>query len=322
MGIEPYLLASTLNLIVAQRLVRKICPQCRKEFTPDLQELRSIGIPELQAELAFFRGDGCDTCKEIGYQGQIGIYEFFIPNERLRHEIAKPATKRELKRLAVEAGMKTLLEDGIDKMHQGITTIEEITRVCPPEQDVMEAISQSSDSTEAPIQSEVAETCEQCGASMQEDWLMCPVCGTRRSSKVTPASMSMGEARIVVAEDNKETRKFVQLLLKRNGYQVIPAVDGEDALEKIRIERPDLVILDIDMPRQSGFSVCKAMRSSIETMFIPIIMLTARGTIESKLHGLSLGADDYITKPFHPDELLLRINVILRRAYQNEVVKK
>ena len=157
---------------------------------------------------------------------------------------------------------------------------------------------------------------------MQEDWLMCPVCGTRRSSKVTPVSMSMGEARIVVAEDNKETRKFVQLLLKRNGYQVILAVDGEDALEKIRIERPDLGILDIDMPRQSGFSVCKAMRSSIETMFIPIIMLTARGTIEAKLHGLSLGADDYITKPFHPDELLLRINVILRRAYQNEVVKK
>ena len=117
--------------------------------------------------------------------------------------------------------------------------------------------------------------------------------------------MSMGEARIVVAEDNKETRKFVQLLLKRNGYQVIPAVDGEEALEKIRVEQPDLVILDIDMPKQSGLSVCKAMRASIETMFIPIIMLTARGTIEAKLHGLSLGADDYITKPFHPDELLL-----------------
>lgn len=133
--------------------------------------------------------------------------------------------------------------------------------------------------------------------------------------------MSMGEVRIVVAEDNMDTRKLVQLLLERNGYQVILAIDGEEALEKIRIEQPDLVILDIDMPKQSGFSVCKALRSSIETMFIPIIMLTARDTIEAKLHGLSLGADDYITKPFHPDELLLRVNVILRRAYQHEVVK-
>ena len=95
---------------------------------------------------------------------------------------------------------------------------------------------------------------------------------------------------------------------------------GEEAIEKLRAERPDLVILDVNMPKKDGFAVCKEMRATMDTMFIPVIMLTAQSSIEYKLQGLSLGADDYITKPFHPAELAARIEVILRRSYMHEVV--
>ena len=115
---------------------------------------------------------------------------------------------------------------------------------------------------------------------------------------------------------------MIKFFLQRQGYHVILAKDGEEALEKIRAERPDVVILDINMPKLDGFGVCKAMRASVETMFTPVIMLTALSSIESKIQGLSLGADDYITKPFHPGELGARIEAILRRSYQHEVIQK
>jgi DNA-binding response OmpR family regulator len=126
--------------------------------------------------------------------------------------------------------------------------------------------------------------------------------------------------RIVLAEDDPNTRMMVKFFLQQQGYEVVLASDGEEALEKIRAERPDMVILDVNMPRKDGFAVCKEMRSRMDTMFTPVIMLTAQSSIEAKLQGLSLGADDYVTKPIHPAELAARIEVILRRAYMHEVV--
>jgi DNA-binding response OmpR family regulator len=124
------------------------------------------------------------------------------------------------------------------------------------------------------------------------------------------------DIRILVADDEARILEMVKLLLEHQGYQVIPAWDGEEALEKIRSELPDMVILDIIMPKRDGLAVCKAVRSSVETMFIPIVMLTGQDSVEEKLRGLSAGADDYITKPFNADELLARIEAVLRRSYQ------
>jgi len=123
-------------------------------------------------------------------------------------------------------------------------------------------------------------------------------------------------ARIVAADDDADVRGLVGSLLATAGYTIIPAVDGDDALQKVRDERPELVILDIMMPKRDGFAVCEALRSSVDTMFTPVIMLTAQDSIEEKLRGLRLGADDYITKPFNAQELLARIEIVLRRTYR------
>lgn len=124
-------------------------------------------------------------------------------------------------------------------------------------------------------------------------------------------------ARIVAADDDGDIRGLVGSLLATAGYTMIPAVDGEDALQKVREERPELVILDVVMPKRDGFAVCEALRSSVDTMFTPVMMLTAQDSIEEKLRGLRLGADDYITKPFNAQELLARIEIVLRRTYQH-----
>ncbi len=123
-------------------------------------------------------------------------------------------------------------------------------------------------------------------------------------------------ARIVAADDDADIRGLVGSLLATAGYTTIPAVDGDDALQKVREERPELVLLDVMMPKRDGFAVCEELRSCVDTMFTPVIMLTAQDSIEEKLRGLRLGADDYITKPFNAQELLARIEIVLRRTYQ------
>jgi DNA-binding response OmpR family regulator len=118
--------------------------------------------------------------------------------------------------------------------------------------------------------------------------------------------------KILVAEDELNMRKGLQDNLEFEGYEVNCAEDGEEALEQIKKNNYDLIILDVMMPKISGFDVCKAARKiGIET---PIILLTAKGDEIDKVLGLELGADDYVTKPFSLRELLARIKVILRRS--------
>ena len=109
---------------------------------------------------------------------------------------------------------------------------------------------------------------------------------------------------ILVVDDDKKTVASIKLYLEHDGYQVAFAYDGSQALSDARLQRPDLVVLDLMLPEISGVDVCRTLRAESS---IPIIMLTSRATEEDKLRGLDLGADDYITKPFSPRELLARI---------------
>ena len=120
---------------------------------------------------------------------------------------------------------------------------------------------------------------------------------------------------ILVVDDDKKTVASIKLYLEHDGYQVAVAYDGSQALSDARLQRPDLVVLDLMLPEISGVDVCRTLRAESS---IPIIMLTSRATEEDKLRGLDLGADDYITKPFSPRELLARIRAVLRRTAQRD----
>jgi len=121
-----------------------------------------------------------------------------------------------------------------------------------------------------------------------------------------------------VAEDNRDSRELVSDILLNLGYIPLAAENGRIALEKIQAELPDLVILDINMPEMDGFEVCAAIKRNPATSKIPVIMLTAQSDVESRVTGLGLGADDYLPKPFHPRELIARINTRLRAKEVND----
>ena len=118
-------------------------------------------------------------------------------------------------------------------------------------------------------------------------------------------------SKILVVDDEPEAVELVEFNLKQAGYEVISAADGAEALTKSRAKKPNLIVLDLMLPEMSGLEVCKTLRRDPATAGIPIIMLTARAAEIDRVLGLELGADDYITKPFSPRELVLRVKKIL-----------
>ena len=125
--------------------------------------------------------------------------------------------------------------------------------------------------------------------------------------------------KILIVEDEESIRGFLKINLKRNGFEVLETDNGEEGLEIVEREEPDIVILDVMLPGIDGFEVCKRVREKQES--IGIIMLTAKGQEMDKIIGLEYGADDYMVKPFNPMELLLRIEAILRRIGKDDEKK-
>ena len=124
----------------------------------------------------------------------------------------------------------------------------------------------------------------------------------------------MIKKRILVVDDDMDIRKVVETMLSKEGFITVGAENAADALRKIRAAVPDLIILDVGLPDQDGFEVCKTLRSEPATRFVPVIMLTAQTMPYYKVTGLEVGADDYVTKPFHHTELMARVKAILRRS--------
>lgn len=120
---------------------------------------------------------------------------------------------------------------------------------------------------------------------------------------------------ILVVDDDRKTVDLISLYLEKDGYRVLTAYNGHQALDIARLRRPGLIILDLMLPEVDGLDVCRLLR---EESNVPIIMLTAKTTEDDKLEGLDLGADDYVTKPFSPRELIARVRAVLRRGMAAE----
>lgn len=127
--------------------------------------------------------------------------------------------------------------------------------------------------------------------------------------------------KILVVDDEAHIRELVRFNLEKEGYTVIEAIDGTTALKAVRLEKPDLVVLDLMLPVVDGLEVCRALKKDAELNGIPVIMLTAKAEEIDKVLGLEMGADDYLTKPFSPRELLARIKAVLRRIRRDPVTE-
>src|SRR5262245_57011305 len=116
---------------------------------------------------------------------------------------------------------------------------------------------------------------------------------------------------VLVADDHRKTVQLIRLYLEQDGYRVLPAYDGQQAVDLARAQHPDLLVLDLMLQQISGLDVCRIVRAETR---MPVIMLTAKTTEEDILLGFDLGADDYVTKPFSPRQLVARVRAVLRRA--------
>jgi general secretion pathway protein E len=132
MGVEPFLVSSSVNAIMAQRLVRQICPHCRESYTPSREYLEQLGLPEEFEDAVLYRGRGCAECLHTGYQGRLGIYELMILSDSIKNMILTTSDAGQIKREAMadpDVPMKTLRQDGLQKVLDGLTTLEEVFRV-------------------------------------------------------------------------------------------------------------------------------------------------------------------------------------------------
>ena len=132
MGVEPYLVASVLEAVLAQRLVRRICGACRVQDTPSAADLDLLGVTAPPGT-RLFRGKGCEECRGTGYRGRMGIYELFPITEDARSLVLRRAPSRDIRQYAISAGMITLRMDGWRRACEGLTTVEEILRVTQEE---------------------------------------------------------------------------------------------------------------------------------------------------------------------------------------------
>ncbi|MBE0618246.1 MAG: response regulator, partial [Proteobacteria bacterium] len=130
--------------------------------------------------------------------------------------------------------------------------------------------------------------------------------------------------KILVVDDNPDNVELLEKRLKAMGYRTCAAYDGEEALVRVAAEEPDLVILDVMMPKLDGFEVCRRLKTDEGTRRIPVIMLTAKREVPDKIRGLDTGADDYVTKPFNPQELMARVRSLLnlRSLHEKRVTEE
>jgi type IV pilus assembly protein PilB len=280
LGVDPYVIASSLLCVLAQRLVRKNCPHCVIPDKVDKQLLTRLGFSNTKdSENKMKKGQGCEACQFTGYTGRVGIYEMLRVDDDLRKLIVKGASDTEIAESARERGVDDMFADCRDKLLKGLTSVEELMRVAPPPDT------------------------KGFKAIMEE-----PAAEPTVDKGVEP---SRGQPRILAVDDDPFIRKMLEKVLTEAQYDVVLATDGEEALEKVYRERPDLIISDVVMPKLDGLSLVKKLKGHLQTSIIPVILLTSMDEVENEVEGLEAGADDYIPKPIVANLLLARINRVL-----------
>ncbi len=288
MGIDGPTLAASLSLIVAQRLVRRLCPKCKQPAKLDEETKERFGIPD---SVQLFAPKGCKSCLGIGYKGRMGVHEVLYVNDRIRELIAKEAPVRDITQAAREEGMLTLFEDGLDKALQGITSLDEVLRVSVPPEGFRLVDRLGPDGRLL---------------TLKEAELM-------RLRRQGEDRRREGKRVVLVVDDSPSVRKLAGFVLKSEGFEVQEAEDGEQAWAMLQQGfRPDLVLCDFEMPKMTGPELIRRARADRRFDDVPFVILTSHGEEETEVMGLESGADDYITKPIEPMKLSARVKKVIR----------
>ncbi|HEV8335784.1 MAG TPA: ATPase, T2SS/T4P/T4SS family [Candidatus Polarisedimenticolia bacterium] len=289
LGIEPFMIAASLIGILAQRLVRKPCPDCiiARAPSPEILEKFTVTRPDP----SYKAGQGCPNCGQTGFRGRTAIHEFLVINDELRDRIARGAAEHETRAAARRAGMRTLMEDGVMKAGDGLTTLEEVLRVIPPDEVKATTTSQAAPRT---------------GPAIDD------------SSTTLPEGEKV---RVLVVEDSPTVVTVVKYFLENEGFEVLVAANGVEGLRIARDSAPHVVVSDLNMPEMDGIALVQELRADARTRGAGIILLTSDDSVETEARGLATGADDYLAKPVEPKRLAARIKTILARNRTRQAEK-
>jgi type IV pilus assembly protein PilB len=261
LGLEPYKIAESLSAVLAQRLLRSLCPSCKRVHSQEEAESRGVAhrIPSAPASA----GSGCQHCNHTGYLGRVPVAELLTPSEELRDAISRGATAHEIRTAMRAAGYPTMRDHALQLVAAGVTSIEEVNRVLTDDDSLR--------------------------------------------------NLSRDRPRVLVVDDDAITRMLVKLLLERENFEVLEAANGRNGVEIAKRERPDLILIDLNMPEMDGYQAIATLRKDLSLAALPIVVLTSEEGPGIERRVLELGADDYMLKPFDPDVLLSRVNAVFRR---------
>ena len=350
-GVETYKIAAALKGVLAQRLVRRLCPHCRELQVGAVPERLRMWFPQ---GVTLYRSVGCSECSQTGYRGRLALTEVLVMTPELERRIAANETADRIADAAREGGMRGLWESGVSHVRNGATTIEELLRVLemPSDQSDRASVAQTRRTV---AEGGVADTGEVPAAKSPSPAAKSGAAAAAPAAPVAPPLRDIGTAdlvpppgpakiktlhstpqnfdsasfqlleeaatangarskKVLLVEDEDALRRVMKDLLEREGFTVFEAADGVKALDEIDRSAPDIVVLDLNLPRLDGYGVLSHLRSRPATADLPVIVLTAKGDEDSEVRVFEYGASDYLTKPFRPRALSARLHSLLART--------
>jgi CheY-like chemotaxis protein len=285
---------------------------------------------------SLYRAVGCPECAATGYRGRLAIEEVLYATDEVERRIAGNESVERINDAAREGGMRSLWESAVQHVRQGETTIEELLRVLEMPggeqgKDRAQQGGRNASGGNSEPDSGPSRPSSMSRPHLDDEEMPGQAGASRRRSgnlRHTPAATFTGESfelvedgkvkkaaakRVLLVEDEESLRRVMKDLLEREGFVVFEAADGVIALDEVDRLAPDLVVLDLNLPRLDGYGVLSHLRARPATQKLPVIVLTAKGDEESEVRVFEYGASDYLTKPFRARALSARIHSLLDR---------
>jgi type IV pilus assembly protein PilB len=316
-GVEPFLVASSLSLVVAQRLVRRVCQACATPYRPPARVMSLLGLSDADVDAANARrGVGCAECGGTGYYGRTGIFELLPVTASLREVLMTTPTEAAIASAARKSGMQPLRAHALAKAHAGITTYEEVLRVTHVDhidgrqcaacggavQDDMIACPWCAASIES-------NSCGGCGAQLEAAWSICPWCREPMPDRGLPTAVRGDDSatnerpRLLVVDADEDTHAQIAAALEGR-VDVDAVTTASAALDLINTVTYDGLVVDQRLPDLAGLEFIRLIRCEAQTAALPVRLLVAAATDTLEIDVLDAGVDGCLVKPLHTDELL------------------
>jgi CheY-like chemotaxis protein len=317
-GIEPFKIAAALKGVVAQRLLRRLCPACKVASTDPVPANLEPWFPK---GVTLYKAAGCQECGQTGYRGRLAVQEILVTDSEVERRIAAGESTDRIAEAARSAGMRTMWDSGVDNALGGVTDLEEMLRVLEVPTD------RSGDQGRVAPQPKPRATATRAPGTAERPTPSGVRASTPRAVPVSTflpdevlelvddaghAGKKVPRQTVLLVEDEESLRLVLRDLLEREGYTIVEAADGVQALEAIDRHDPDAIVLDLNLPRLDGYGVLTHLRARPATAALPVLVLTAKGDEDNEVRVFESGANDFITKPFRPRALSARLRALLK----------